>query len=173
MRSSWSAVAVVLSLSCSDTPSRPPPPPRPDAGRDWDAAIEPDAAVSTDASVDPDAGPGSTTIRRDYGTDVDVCSFPQIPLWGDLRWTARIPDGASIRFTAQAAAAGDSLSGAPRATLGTTPPDAPPLYVADELLPEHRNDPQLRISAQLRWSSPDQQPTLDSLSLDWVCLDPE
>ena len=166
------AIATVVGLlgSCSDGPHRPPPPPQLDSGT-FDAAPLPDASPEPDAAIDPDGGPGSTTIHRDYGTDFDACPPVQIPLWGDLRWTATIPEGGSIRWSAQAAPQGESLSSAPRVTLGTTPPAESPLFVADHLAEEHRNDAQLRITALLRWASPDAQPAIDSMSVDWECLD--
>lgn len=173
-RSSAPAVAVALLAllpACpDDAPRHPPPPPRDDAGA-FDAAAPPDASADPDATVDADGGAGWTTVHRDYGTEFDACPALRMPLWGDLRWTATIPEGASIRFSAQAAPAGESLSSASRVTIGTTPPDTPPIYVADQLAVEHRNDPQLRITAQLIWSSADAQPTLDSINLDWQCLD--
>lgn len=168
------SLALLVAASCSeDAPRRPPPPPSEDAGA-FDAAVDQtDATAGLDASADPDGGAGSTREVRDYGTEFDACPPLQIPLWGDLRWTATIPDGASIRFTAQAAPVGESLGSASRVTLGTDPPAAPPIYVADELGAEHRNDPQLRITAELRWSAADAQPTLHTLNLDWQCLDRE
>lgn len=158
-------------LACGGDEARPPPPPEPDAAPEEDAAPEPDAAAPADAG--PDAGAGTETLRRDYGTDFEVCPIVQYPVWGDLRWEATIPDGASLRFSAEAAPEGDSFSGAERVTLGTAPPATPPIYVSDELPEDHRNDPQLRITIVLSWPSPEVRPSLDSLNLDWQCLDRE
>jgi hypothetical protein len=156
---------------CSDDPGRPPPPPELDSGPQGDSGPQPDAG-EPDASAD--AGAVETdTVRRDYGTDVPVCPGQQIPLWGDLRWEATIPEGSSLRFSAQAAPAGEPLSSAERVTLGTAPPATPPLYVADELPEDHRNDPQLRITIVMSWPTGGTPPALETLNLDWVCLDRE
>lgn len=165
-------LAGLAAASCSDDPRRPPPPPPTDAGPSFDASAW-DAASEPDASADLDSGPGAgtETVLRDYGTDFETCPPSQYPVWGDLSWVATIPDGATIRFSAQAAPVGENVAGGARASLGTTPPATPPIYVSD-LLPEaHRNDPQLRVTAELRWPSADARPTLDSLTLDWECLD--
>jgi hypothetical protein len=154
---------------CSDDPHRPPPPP------DFDSGPPQDSGPLLDSGSDPtDAGAFETdTVRRDYGTDVPVCPGQQIPLWGDLRWEATVPEGASLRFSAQAAPAGESLSSAVRVTLGTAPPATPPLYVADELPEDHRNDPQLRITIVLSWPAGGTPPALETINLDWICLDRE
>lgn len=158
--------------SCSDEAGRPPPPPELDAAPLADSGPADDAGP-TDAGPDASDGAGTETLRRDYGTEFVVCPDFQYPVWGDLRWEATIPEGATIRFSAQAAPVGDSLSGAQRVTLGTTPPATPPIYVSDELPEAHRHDPQLRITALLSWPAPEARPTLDSQNLDWVCLDRE
>ena len=54
---------------------------------------------------------------------VPTCPAGRVPTWGDLRWTATIPEGARLRFRAGAA------------------------------------------------SSADEQPALEGMDLDWVCLD--
>lgn len=157
--------------ACGDEAGRPPPPPPVDAGPEEDAGPPPDAGGSPDAS---DGGGGGTeTTRRDYGTDFEVCPASQFPVWGDLTWQASIPEGASLRFSAQAAPAGEPVGSAPRVTLGTAPPATPPLYVSDELPADHRNDPQIRISVLASWPVPEARPTLESLQLNWVCLDRE
>jgi hypothetical protein len=164
-------VAGAAFVACDDEAGRPPPPPPVDAAPEEDAGPLPDAGDPPDAGED--GGGGTETIRRDYGTDFEACPAFQFPVWGDLSWEASIPEGASLRFSAQAAPAGESLGGAQRVTLGTAPPATPPLYVSDELPAEHRNDPQLRISILSSWPTQEARPTLDALHLDWVCLDRE
>jgi hypothetical protein len=114
--------------------------------------------------------PSNAEFFREYGVDDPACAPGLVPSWGDLTFSA-ITVNSYIEFYAQVASDPGDLALAPHISLGTTPPDASPIYVNDLIPLNQRFLPYIRITAALRSIDGSTSPVLGQMGLDWACVD--
>jgi hypothetical protein len=115
---------------------------------------------------------GTSEYWRDYGVASPACPAGSAPVWGDLSWTATTVNS-EITFYAIASTAPANLDTDPRQLLGAVPPTASPIFVNDLLPPNLRYAGYLRILAVLRSLDGLTSPVLQSVTLDWNCIESE